>query len=712
MTSLFKKPSKDNLLDEVNIEFSDYESSSSSSVSTNSSPNLISHNSSGNQNKNGNFKPESLNSLTDLFIYIFGVDLRSLAAMRIGLSILIILDLYVRSLYLYDHYTDAGTLPVSSVIDINPFYWSLYFITANYYITVALFIMNACFAFCFLIGYRTTLANVLCWIFMTSLHVRNPYVLNGGDDFFRLFVFWAMFLPCGAKFSIDSLLNLEYTNKKNNTLNPKSVTYNPISSSNQYIPTTDSEGKYLLSFASVAIQVQFALVYIITAALKTGKEWNVEYSSVWYALHLDQFATPLGIWLRQFVSLGQFLTWFTIVFEWIGPLFFCIPFRKLHGPIRTIGVIGFWCMHFGFGSCMELGFFMYIPGMCSLVFLPSWFWDKIFDYLYSNSKSQYRTTSLIYINSNNESLYKTISIYKQFFLLHSTPILMVQRHDEENLLNGGGINTANGTTGGVNSIYNEFKERNCWIAVENSITNERVYSYDAFITLINLSPILQYLNLIFNTNLFRRFYSFLNSNKLFNNQKLNPILKVSNKIYPKQTITCSRKYWLETFCFLMLIYVINWNLAGLYGYRVPEPIRWVAQSLKVEQHWSMFSPYPSKDNGWMVYPGELSDGTFIDIFTGQNITYEKPALISSTFPTQRWRKYLMNLQGSGFKEKRLLYGRYLCREWNWFGRHPENQLKSFKLIFMWQLTPTFPTEKNPNPTALPPEPIELWSHYC
>ena len=43
-------------------------------------------------------------------------DLRSLAAFRIGLGLLIIADLAMRSTFIFQHYTDQGVLPRYAVL--------------------------------------------------------------------------------------------------------------------------------------------------------------------------------------------------------------------------------------------------------------------------------------------------------------------------------------------------------------------------------------------------------------------------------------------------------------------------------------------------------------------------------------------------------------------------------------------------------------------
>eukprot|EP01133_Synstelium_polycarpum_P012610 gene12610-14800_t len=619
----------------------------------------------------GNFKTSTNNPAMDMIVQVFGIDLRSMALLRVGMSVLIMLDLYVRSLYLKAHYTDLGATPVSTVIDASPYLWSIYFINSSQTFVSLLFIINAIAAFSMLIGYRTRISNFICWMLMVSLHVRNSMVLNGGDDFFRLMVFWMLFLPLEAKCSIDSVLNVEALNKRSNINNAKSVTYNPVLPSNSTFAATDSSGKYFLSFATVAIMGQFAAMYFFTAILKTGVEWVSEYSAVWYALNLDQFVTPLGVFIREHIQIGIWLTWATLLFEWYGSLLFFVPIRGLHGPIRTFGVLGFWALHIGFGSCMELGFFMYIPGIASFMFLPAWFWDTLLDWVSTTE----RTSAVIYYNGSNEPLRRVLSIYKTMFLMHSTPLLAAQRQDQEESLT---------SLQYEQSIYDEMRTNDSWIAVENSVTLERRYGFNAFIQLIRLSPILRLLSFILQAPIFKVMYQWIVNKPLFINGTSWSFIA---HLYPSKPVVVFRS--------------------------VPESIRWIGPSFKVDQFWTMFSPCPSKDDGWLVIPGVLVDGSLVDVYNGGGeVSYSKPELISAMFPTQRWRKFLMNLQSSWHKEKRLYYGRYLCREWNWYGRNEgDKQLKSFKIMFMLEMTPPLPLDGVIPPDPIP-EAVELWAHQC
>jgi hypothetical protein len=291
-----------------------------------------------------------MNRLKTKLEELFGIDLRSLALLRIGLALLLIADLINRATHLSAHYTDSGVLPRVALIEefSNASKFSIHFFAGKYGFQVLLFIIAGFFALGLLVGYRTRLMTVVSWFFLVSLHTRNPLVLQGGDILFRMLLFWAMFLPLGACYSADSALN---TNPQ-----PKPAR--------------------VLSAGSFALLLQIAFVYWFTVALKTGKTWWEEGTAVYYALSIDQLTSRFGHFLLGFPKLLKSLTYSTLLLEALGPaLAFCPIFT---GPIRTAVVFLFIFLHLGFGLSMELGLFSYISMVGWLPFLPTWFWEAVF----------------------------------------------------------------------------------------------------------------------------------------------------------------------------------------------------------------------------------------------------------------------------------------------------------------------------------------------
>jgi hypothetical protein len=186
-------------------------------------------------------------SIPALLSTMFGVDLRSLAVFRIVLGVVMLQDLLGRWSDLALHYSDRGLLSREQVLDsLNVWRWSLYFVNGTKEFAYLMFAITVVTCLAVIVGYRTRLAMVVLWILLVSLQVRNPLVLSGADSFLRLLMFWAMFLPVGAVWSIDQRL----------------------------ARGTPSPRPWYVSVASAALLLQIAFVYFFTALLKTGDEWR------------------------------------------------------------------------------------------------------------------------------------------------------------------------------------------------------------------------------------------------------------------------------------------------------------------------------------------------------------------------------------------------------------------------------------------------------
>ena len=136
-------------------------------------------------------------------VELFSADLRSLAIYRVVLALLALADLISRATDLSAHYTDTGVLPRYALLQELPSRWrfSLHLLSGDAFVQAALFILAGLAALALLIGLRTRLMTVIVWVFLVSLHERNPLVLNAGDTLLRMLFFWGMFLPLGVYWS-------------------------------------------------------------------------------------------------------------------------------------------------------------------------------------------------------------------------------------------------------------------------------------------------------------------------------------------------------------------------------------------------------------------------------------------------------------------------------------------------------------------------------
>jgi hypothetical protein len=229
---------------------------------------------------------------------------------------------------------------------VNECHVSLSFISGTLLGQSVLFALTAACAGALLVGYRTTLATFLSWFLLISLHNRNLMILDSGDVVLQMLLFWSMFLPLGAAYSVGTLR--ERTQQKHQVR--------------------------ICSVGSAALLLQICFIYWFTAALKTDLAWRHEGSAVYYALSLDIFATDVGVWVRRFPQLMTALTFSTFALETFGP---CLLFTPIvNGPIRCLTILLFLGFHIGIGLCLELGLFPFIMLTAWLCLLPSWFWEK------------------------------------------------------------------------------------------------------------------------------------------------------------------------------------------------------------------------------------------------------------------------------------------------------------------------------------------------
>lgn len=530
---------------------------------------------------------------------IFGADLRSLAMFRIVLALLVLSDLAMRATDLTAHYTDAGVTPRSVLVEqvISPWQFSLSLMNGSSMFQALLFGVAALAALCMLFGYRTRLMTLVVWVLVLSIQLRNP-LINGADSrLLHLLLFWGLLLPLGAYWSIDRVRSA--------------------------LPRPSPR---FLSLATFGLFTQIAFIYWFTAALKTGPEWRVDHTALYYVLSLDEIATPIGHYLLNFPDLLQALTFGTFMLEAVGPFLLFCPFFT--GPVRTGAALAFMSLHFGIWMTMDIGIFPWVSAFCMVCFFPAWFWDRataLHSALLGRSGLARRLQRGV-----ERSSHATVAFARTLlsFLVDVRQLLFASPAVQGNPL---GDHTAVpplavGATGGGETVAEACRDE---VPFEDPEPAELRSSLA--------------------TNLLAFFLIFY-----ILCWNLTTVTSLSFTL-PERTVQAG----------------IFLGIDQYWAMFAPSPPR--------EDGWYVI---PGK-----LGDGQQVDLMSIihDDYGMHQVSYEKPQDVRATYDNEHWRKYLQNIYDEDHADQRLYFADYLCDQWN-TNHTGGDSLKALRLIYMRETT--------------------------
>lgn len=584
---------------------------------------------------------------------LFGIDLRALSAYRVGLAGVLLLDLISRARDLEAHYCDAGVLPRAALLEkfSRLDVWSLHLTVGSVWGQTLLFTLHALFALMLLVGYRTRLATWLCWLLIVSVQSRNEMVVDGGDVLLRAMFFWAGFLPLGAHWAVDAW---------------------------RAGPSQARAPRVVLSAATVATLLQLVGMYVLTAVEKSHAAWHwPEAGAISMALSLDQFARPLGLWLRQFPTPLRYATVAVFWLELWGPLLLFVPPWR-NGLLRSITTLTFMLFHVGLWLTLELGLFPLICIICWIVFLPSPFWDALTRRLTGADADKLT----IFYDKDCGFCRRMVDIVRAVLALPQVPAQAAQD---------------------VPAIEAIMTREHSWVLrLPDGQTRTRSA---ALAQLLSYSPVARPLHHLWRIPGIEGLADAVYGRIAHGRHALGPWLArwsaggkaPSRHLHPAAQlgVVCA------------MVVVVSWNAWVLpqVAWQNPRWLQRAANALRLDQRWLMFAPYPSDEDGWYVIAGKLANGAAVDALHQRfgAPSRARPTHIAPTFINTRWRKYFVNLWAKSNAGHRLYYGRYLCRAWA--KAHPRRSP-------LYQFTITYMLEKTSGHGAAPPKPIELWHHSC
>ncbi len=591
---------------------------------------------------------------------VFSIDLRSLALMRICLALLILLDLVLRVPTMQMFYTDLGVLPRSRWLEINnSWYLSLHAATGALWWQILLFTLAAVFAVGLLLGYRTRLMSFLSWLLLASLLNRNELILQGGDILLVVMAFWAMFLPIGARWSIDAALQPEHQR------NPNQLRFQP------------DNAQLYFSVATVAVILQVLYLYFFTALLKTGAPWRFPFEAAQYTLEIQHFATPIGNWFKQFSPLLPLGAAYVIFAELIGPLLVLLPFKW---PItRIIGLLMLASLHVSFGLLLHIGLFPLIDFMSLTLLIPSIVWV----YLAKRKQQSKSAQVTMYYDEDCGFCLKMCLILREFLLPDTVKILPAQNYPD---------------------IYPIMERENSWVITDSQ--GKTYTHWHAMAFLFGQSWPLKPIGWLMRFPPFmwlgNRIYRWVATNR-------GTMGNMTARALPYRAVKLKPHLLGQLFAAYCLVVITVFNISTLPDMskvRI-KPLDITSRVLRIDQKWSMFAPRPLAISLYPQVEGRLRNGELVNLYglTETDPDWVAPDYMYPLYEGYRTRKYYDRLRSYKSNSPRSGFGHYQCRKWNDQATDRTRQLGILTLHYV-----TFDTNLEGKPKERKRK--IAWQHWC
>lgn len=220
--------------------------------------------------------------------------------------------------------------------------WSLAFLVDTTWWGTAVLALEGLAGAALAAGIGTRAATLAAWLAVVSIVRRTAPATNAGDEWLCCLLWWGMFLPLGAAWSVDA--------RRRGGPRP--------------FPTVRSA-------ATIALVLQIAAVYLGAGISKCNPAW-LSGAAVSTALSPFDHGTSWGALLARQELVCRFLTWFVLGLELVGSVVLVATGRP---AVRLALVVLFGGFHAATAALMSLGLFAYVGLAAWIALVPSAVWE-------------------------------------------------------------------------------------------------------------------------------------------------------------------------------------------------------------------------------------------------------------------------------------------------------------------------------------------------
>lgn len=540
---------------------------------------------------------------------IITLDVRSLALMRVLLAIAILMNIASYAPYISTFFApDTGIYSIQEAQTSQSRYrWSVFYIADDIYYVHALFVAYTLAALCLLFGIQTRTAIILCWIFSASLRARGLMFTSLADTQLCIYLFWAMFLPLGERFSVDAALKRP--------------------------PATRTA---ITSVASLGLIANVSYVYLMGALEKTGAPWHETFTAIFLALSQVETATPLNQYGLMLGGSLQVITFYIYYLELLGAALLCVP-GKLNERARMFLLPQWIMLHVAFLLFLSIGFFPVscIAGLCAL--LPARFWDTTLTRLKNHPSRQ---NIAIYYDRDCGFCLKMSLIFRELCAL---PIATVSPAQDD------------ATAGPI------LEQQNSWVVKTDK--GDHLTRWDAVSYLLRRSPLLFPFGFLFMLPPFKQFGTLLYLLIAHYRPQLGRISATILPFDDEPPYHPARPT--QALLLVAVILILGWNLKASANMDIPWSPRLnnLLHFTALTQEWNMYSPNPRLTQRWFRVYGTTVNGEIVDLHTLKPTTYSSvpPNTSADIFSNFRWRKFYARTK---WKTQGPRVVKYYCERWN------------------------------------------------
>lgn len=259
------------------------------------------------------------------------VDIRSVAAIRIGYASLMLLNVACWWPDLDRWFSETGVLPLEAsrrIIDPNclTLFQVLPKDETTLHIAYGIFVAQL---IGLLIGLFPRIQAACCYVWLVSFQHRNCLLFEGEDTVFRIMGFLLIFMPLGAAWSVHSWLR----HRRGETV-PSTVDGWPVR----------------------LLQIEMTMLYFSSAWSKLlGQPWR-DGTALYYVMRLDEYwgRFPIPAFMTQTPWIVRGLTWSAMALE------FAIPVLIWFAPTRRLALVLVLVFHLSCDYAMNLFLFHWI----------------------------------------------------------------------------------------------------------------------------------------------------------------------------------------------------------------------------------------------------------------------------------------------------------------------------------------------------------------